>query len=80
MVAIVNEMVGYSGEVVWDASKPDGQPTRCLDVTRARELIGFESRVRLEEGLEKTVGWFREQSGAGEHALGTDAERSLGLR
>jgi GDP-L-fucose synthase len=54
----------YEGEIVWDASKPDGQPTRCLDVSRARELMGFEARVGLEEGLAKTVQWFRERMAA----------------
>jgi GDP-L-fucose synthase len=49
----------YQGEIVWDTSKPDGQPTRCLDVTRARELMGFEAQVGLEEGLAQTVEWFR---------------------
>jgi GDP-L-fucose synthase len=79
LAAMIARFTGYEGEVVWDASKPDGQPTRCLDVTRARELIGFESRVELEDGLETTVGWFREHSGAVEPALAPDAARSLGL-
>jgi GDP-L-fucose synthase len=52
----------YEGEIVWDTSKPDGQPTRCLDVTRARELMDFEARVGLEEGLAQTIEWFRLQS------------------
>jgi GDP-L-fucose synthase len=51
---------GYEGELVWDESKPDGQPTRCLEVSRARELMGFEARVGLEEGIQATVEWFRE--------------------
>jgi GDP-L-fucose synthase len=51
---------GYDGEIVWDTSKPDGQPTRCLDVSRARELMGFEATVGLEDGLRETVAWFRE--------------------
>lgn len=55
----------YEGEIVWDASKPDGQPTRCLDVSRARELMGFEAQVGLEEGLARTVEWFRREAQAG---------------
>jgi GDP-L-fucose synthase len=51
---------GFEGELVWDASKPDGQPTRCLDVSRARERMGFEAQIGLEDGLRKTVEWFRE--------------------
>jgi GDP-L-fucose synthase len=55
----------YEGEIVWDTSKPDGQPTRCLDVVRARELMGFEAQVGLEEGLAQTVEWFRLQASNG---------------
>lgn len=51
---------GFEGEVVWDASRPDGQAVRYLDVSRARELLGFEARVGLEEGLARTVTWFHE--------------------
>jgi GDP-L-fucose synthase len=57
---MIGRFSGYDGQIVWDASKPDGQPTRCLDVSRARELLGFEARVGLEEGLENTVAWFRD--------------------
>jgi GDP-L-fucose synthase len=56
---MIARFTGYEGEIVWDPSKPDGQPTRCLDVSRARELMGFEAEVGLEEGLERTVEWFR---------------------
>ncbi len=52
---------GFRGELAWDPSKPDGQPRRVLDVSRARSLIGFEARVPLEEGLRRTVDWFRAQ-------------------
>jgi GDP-L-fucose synthase len=60
LAATIARLSDYQGEIVWDASKPDGQPTRCLDVSRARELMGFEARVGLEEGLGATVQWFRE--------------------
>lgn len=49
----------YRGETVWDTSRPDGQPVRCLDVSRAREMIGFEAWMPLEEGLRRTVESFR---------------------
>jgi GDP-L-fucose synthase len=52
---------GFDGEIVWDASQPDGQPTRYLDVSRARELLGFEARMPLEEGLRRTVEDFESQ-------------------
>jgi GDP-L-fucose synthase len=57
----IERLVGYEGETVWDSSRPDGQPRRFLDVSRARELIGFEARVPLEEGLRRTIESFRSQ-------------------
>jgi GDP-L-fucose synthase len=56
----VSRLVGYEGETVWDSSRPDGQPRRFLDVSRARELIGFEASVEFEEGLRQTVASFRD--------------------
>jgi len=55
--------VGYSGDVVWDASKPNGQPRRCLDVSRAKDLFGFEAAHRLREGIPKTIAWFQANRG-----------------
>ena len=52
--------VGYSGRIVWDASKPNGQPRRRLDVTRSKKLFGFEAAHRLRDGIPKTVAWFME--------------------
>jgi GDP-L-fucose synthase len=60
LAEMISRFSGYQGEIVWDSSKPDGQPTRCLDVSRARELMGFEARVGLEDGLRRTVEWFHE--------------------
>jgi GDP-L-fucose synthase len=53
------DLVGYDGRTVWDSSRPDGQPKRYLDVTRARELVGFEAEMPLEEGLRRTIESFR---------------------
>jgi len=50
--------VGFTGEITWDTSRPNGQPRRMLDVTRARERFGFSARVSLDEGLDKTVAWY----------------------
>jgi GDP-L-fucose synthase len=58
LVALVAELVGFQGEVRWDTTKPDGQPRRRLDTTRARELFGFEARVPLREGLQRTIDWY----------------------
>jgi GDP-L-fucose synthase len=64
LAATIQRITGYQGEVVWDTSRPDGQPTRYLDVSRARELMGFEAEVPLEEGLRRTVESFRAQPAA----------------
>jgi GDP-L-fucose synthase len=55
--------VGFEGKVVWDTTKPNGQPRRCLDVTRAKELFGFEAKTSLADGIKKTVEWFLENEG-----------------
>ena len=65
LAKLISSIVGYQGEICWDTSKPDGQPTRYLDVSRARELIGFEALTPLEQGLRKTVESFRQQAAAG---------------
>jgi GDP-L-fucose synthase len=55
------DFTGYGGEIVWDSSKPDGQPTRFLDESRARELLGFEAQVELADGLRRTIESFERQ-------------------
>jgi GDP-L-fucose synthase len=54
--------VGFTGEIVWDRSKPNGQPRRCLDVSQAKHLFGFEAVHELSEGIRTTVAWFRSHS------------------
>jgi GDP-L-fucose synthase len=56
----IQQAVGYSGQVEWDATRPNGQPRRMLDVSRARERIGFEARTQLADGLARTIAWYRE--------------------
>jgi GDP-L-fucose synthase len=63
LVSLIVELTRYRGEVVWDRSKPDGQPRRMLDTSRARERFGFEARTGFREGLQRTIAWY-EQSGA----------------
>jgi GDP-L-fucose synthase len=58
----IREMTGFDGAVRWDTTKPDGQPRRCLDTSRARQEFGWGARVRLDEGLRNTVEWFAEQA------------------
>jgi GDP-L-fucose synthase len=55
----IASLVGYEGETVWDTSRPDGQPRRFLDVSRARELLGFSAEMPLEEGLRRAIESFR---------------------
>lgn len=60
LVYMIKEMVGYEGEVEWDTTRPDGQPRRKLDVSKAREEFGFESETPFKEGLAKTIEWYKE--------------------
>lgn len=60
LTELVARLSRFEGKIVWDASKPDGQPRRCLDVTRATEAIGFTAQTSLEDGLDKTIQWFEE--------------------
>ncbi|MFL6336328.1 MAG: GDP-L-fucose synthase family protein [Pyrinomonadaceae bacterium] len=59
LAELIAKETGYRGRLVWDTSKPDGQPRRALDVTRAEELFGFKARVDFVEGLRRTIGWYR---------------------
>ncbi len=59
LAALIGELCGYEGEIIWDASKPNGQPRRQLDVTRAADLFGFRAQVGLRDGLEQTIAWYR---------------------
>ncbi len=59
LTRVIADAAGYRGEVCWDVTKPDGQPRRFLDVTRAREVLGFTAAVGLAEGIAETVGWWR---------------------
>ena len=56
-------MVRYEGKIVWDTSKPNGQPRRKLDTSRAEQLFGFRSQVAFAEGLRRTVEWYGNNSG-----------------
>jgi GDP-L-fucose synthase len=58
LVPLLSRLTNFQGSIVWDITKPDGQPKRCLDVTRARLEIGFTAKTDFEEGLKKTVDWY----------------------
>ncbi len=59
LAELIAELVGFGGEIVWDATKPNGQPRRRLDVSKAEELFGFRARTSLRDGLERTIAWYR---------------------
>ena len=59
LAELIAEVTDYRGRIVWDTSKPGGQPRRSVDASRARELFGFEARTRLRDGIERTVAWYR---------------------
>jgi GDP-L-fucose synthase len=58
LVNLISDLTGFTGEIRWDVTKPDGQPRRCLDVSRARDEFGFEAKTGFEEGLKATVEWY----------------------
>jgi len=60
LAELVGELTGYEGEIVWDTTKPNGQPRRKLDVSRAEDRFGFRAHTTLRDGLETTIAWFRE--------------------
>jgi len=64
LASLVARETGFGGGIRWDASKPNGQPRRKLDVTRAEQLFGWHSRVSLTEGLRRTIDWYRGAAGA----------------
>jgi len=65
LVELICELTRFDGEIVWDTSKPDGQPRRCLDTSRAEREFGFKARMSFEEGLGKSIEWYKEQRAEG---------------
>ncbi|MCK4333143.1 MAG: GDP-L-fucose synthase, partial [Thermoplasmatales archaeon] len=58
LVNLIVKLTGFKGKVIWDSSKPDGQPRRMLDTTRAKQEFGFEAKTPFEEGLKRTINWY----------------------
>lgn len=63
LVQTIAHLTGFSGELVWDSSKPNGQPRRVLDTEKAEEYFGFRAQTKLEDGLRETINWYREHTG-----------------
>ena len=59
LVELIVKLTGFKGGIVWDATKPDGQPRRCLSTEKARRLLGWQAQIRFEEGLRSTIEWYR---------------------
>jgi GDP-L-fucose synthase len=59
LVELIVKLTGFKGAVVWDASKPDGQPRRCLSTEKAQKLLGWKAQVGFEDGLKRTIEWYR---------------------
>lgn len=60
LVELIAKLTGFSGKIIWDTTKPDGQPRRRLDTSRAEKAFGFRAKVEFETGLKKTVAWYQE--------------------
>ena len=60
LVELICELMGFEGELVWQTDKPNGQPRRCLDTTRAKEAFGFTAQMDLKQGLKNTIDWYRQ--------------------
>ncbi len=63
LVKLIAKLTGFKGKIVWDTSKPDGQPRRCLDTSKAEKEFGFRTKTDFEEGLRKTIDWYRKNIG-----------------
>ena len=61
LATLITRLTGFKGKLVWDASKPDGQPRRCLDARKAEREFGFKAKTNLEEGLKRTIMWYKAQ-------------------
>jgi GDP-L-fucose synthase len=59
----IQALIGFDGEIRWDTEKPNGQPRRCLDVSRAKQAFGFEAKMPFEEGLKRTIDWWERRVG-----------------
>lgn len=63
LVELIAKLTGFGGRIVWDTTKPNGQPRRRLDTNRARDMFGFQSKTDFRKGLSRTIAWYREHKG-----------------
>ena len=64
LVGLISELTGFAGRIEWDPAKPDGQPRRCLDVSRAKRILDWDAKIDFREGLQKTIDWWQRQAPA----------------
>jgi GDP-L-fucose synthase len=62
LVELICELMGFEGKILWEIDKPNGQPRRCLDTTRAKEKFGFVAEMEFKEGLRRTIEWYRQNA------------------
>lgn len=60
LTELICELMEFDGELIWETDKPNGQPRRCLDTTKAKETFGFTAKMNLREGLKRTIEWYRQ--------------------
>lgn len=70
LAALIVKLANFKGQIIWDPSKPDGQPRRCLDTSRAEKEFGFKAKTKLETGLRKTIEWYRKHKATIEQTNG----------
>jgi GDP-L-fucose synthase len=75
LVQLIARLTGFKGEIAWNTTKPDGQPRRMLDVTTAEKEFGFKAKTTLEEGLKKTINWYREKNNPGLKTLNVEHKK-----
>jgi len=68
LTELLCKLMEFNGKIVWDKSKPDGQPRRRLDTSRAKKEFGFRSKINFKEGLKRTIDWYEKSSSSGKKA------------
>ena len=71
LTRLIARLCDYEGEIVWDTGRPDGQPKRQLDVSRARSAFGFEATTGFEDGLQRTIDWYLKERASSPELAGT---------
>jgi len=61
LIELIVKLAGFKGKIIWDTTKPDGQPRRCLDTTKAHKEFGFKAKTPFEEGLKRTIEWYKNE-------------------